>query len=351
MKAVRWHGRKDLRFEEVPSLPPPQKGWARVRVKACGICGSDLHEYENGPIATPNKTGPRHKLPPIIMGHEFSGIVEEFGPETTGPAPGTTVIVDASLTCGECYYCRIGRKILCVDRGVLGRTLDGGFAEYANVPAQNCYPASSAVFPEILALAEPLTVAIHGVNRGLFRKGEKGTVIGGGPIGLMVARVLFHRGAGDITLVEPVTSRRNLADRVGAHHTIDPNKGNVIDEVRQRTAGVGADVVFECVGSVKTYQLAIQLARKGGRIVILGATPEPTPINFREILISEKEIIGSLGRGDDWDEAVELLTCYPEIWQSLVSSKISLEETPGAFEKLLSQPHSGPGQVKVMVCP
>ncbi len=351
MKAVRWHGRKDLRFEELPFPPAPEKGWARVKVKACGICGSDLHEFEYGPIATPNKSGPRHKLPPLIMGHEFCGIVEELGPGTKGPAPGTTVIVDASLPCGECYYCRNDRKILCVDRGVLGRTLDGGFADYANVLAQNCYPVFSKVPYEVLALAEPLTVAIHGVNRGQFHTGDRGVVIGGGPIGLMVARVLFHRGAGDITLVEPVASRRSLADGLGVHRTIDPDERDVMTEVRSRTAGVGADVVFECVGSVQTYQLAIQLARKGGRIVILGASPEPTPINFREILIGEKEIVGSLGRADDWDEAMDLLSRYPEIWQRFVSTKLDLAETPRAFEMLLAQPHSGPGHIKVMVCP
>jgi threonine dehydrogenase-like Zn-dependent dehydrogenase len=238
--------------------------------------------------------------------------------------------------------------MLCTDRGILGRTLDGGFQGYVNVPVENCYPVLAKVPHEVLALAEPLTVAMHAVNRGRFRNGEVALVVGGGAIGLLTAMVLMRRGAGQVGVVEPVAARRKLAEELGVTFTIDPNEGRVIEEVFARASGIGADIVLECVGSAQTYQLSLNLARKQGRIVIVGGSPEPTPINFRDFLRSEKEIIGSFGRFDEWEESISLLGKEPWIWQRLIN-KLPLEEAPNAFQMLRTQPQGQAGYVKVII--
>lgn len=335
MIGVRWHGPKDIRVERLPDPPPPEEGWVRLKITACGICGTDIHEYEHGPIAIPKTSGPRHLLPPLILGHEFSGVVEALGPGTEGISIGTTVVVDAGISCGHCYFCTNDMKNLCVDRGIQGLTLDGGFAEYINVPIRNCYPVNHKISPDILALAEPLTVAIHAVNRSRSVMEDDALVIGGGPIGLMITKVLLLRGVKNVVgIIEPVETRRNLAVQLGAHYAIDPKQQNFEEGILEKTSGVGASVVFECVGSPRTYQLALHLTRKRGRTVLVGSSPEPTPINFRDFLKSEKEIIGSVGRSDEWQDAIELLEREEAAWRLLISERMSLKDAPEAFKRL-----------------
>lgn len=343
MLALRWHARADVRLDDIPPPPPPRSREVQLRVAACGICGTDVEEYRNGPIfipvGVPNPlTG---RAAPLTLGHEFAGEVVAVGAGVTSPRPGDRVAVDTLIFCGTCYWCQRHQVNLCERLAALGLMADGGLAELCNAPVHTLLPLPDTVSDEAGALAETLAVAVRALRRGRLVVGERVAVIGAGAVGLMALQAAIASGATTVTVVEPRAERRRLATELGASAVLSP--AGVLD--------VEADMVVECSGSVSAVVSAIQAARKGGRIVLVGIYGQPSEVNFLDLVGTEKELIGSLSHvyDEDFAAALALLGRGAVRAEPLVSDRVPLERAledgllalvrePQAHLKIIIQP-------------
>jgi (R,R)-butanediol dehydrogenase / meso-butanediol dehydrogenase / diacetyl reductase len=301
MLAVRWHGRGDVRVEEVPPPAPPGPAEVQLRVRWCGICGTDLEEWLSGPVFIPAAaphpvTGARA---PLVLGHEFTGVVVAVGAEVTGSWPGQRVAVDTIVSCGTCYWCRRGEVTRCPALGALGLHGDGGLAELCNAPARICLPVPETVADDEAALAEPLAVAVRALRRAGLRPGERVAVVGAGAVGLMAVQAAAAFGAGSVAVVEPLPQRRALAIRLGAGRAVPPGEAGALE----------ADVAVECTGTASAVGTALQALRSGGRAVLLSIVTQSALIAPMDLIRGEKSLIGSLSHVCDQDfrEALQLL--------------------------------------------
>ena len=269
MKAARFHGPGDIRIDDVPE-PTVGPGQVKVDVEWCGICGTDLHEYLEGPIFIPPKGSP-HPLTgqemPVVMGHEFAGVIAEVGAGVTNVKEGDRVAVEPYDVCGECSACRIGRYNICRKLGFVG--LDGqqgGFAERCVVDSRWAHPLGD-IPTDLGALVEPLAVAYHAVRLSGIKPGGTAAVFGSGPIGLVTTAALKAAGAEKVFVVEPAAVRKAKAPGAGADEVLDPTEVNVPDAIRDLTGGAGADVAFECAGVDAVLALRDRLGppRRHGR--------------------------------------------------------------------------------------
>jgi len=264
MLAVRLHGNRDLRVDEMPE--PDSVGHAQVRVlpQWCGICGTDLHEYAHGPLYTP-----ADQLPQVI-GHEFSAVIAEAGAGVRDFRPGDRVAVLPHVFCGTCYYCLRGRQGLCSSLRLTGVTWPwGGLAEQAVVPASQVVRLPEQVSFEQAAVLEPLATVVHGVERSGLRPGDSVLITGGGPIGQLALLVATAAGASQIFVSEPQPARRAAADRNGASATFDPGSADIALEVRERTGGIGADCAIECSGSQAGLDACVATVRRAATIAVI----------------------------------------------------------------------------------
>ncbi len=352
MKAARWHGRRDVRVEDVP-VPAPGEGEILLRVSFCGICGTDLEEYRHGPLVIPADrphalTGRRA---PLTMGHEFTGVVAALGPGVRGLREGDRVAPDIVLFCNACEFCRRHQYALCEKWATIGLHTDGGLAEYVTVPAFACARLPDSLSDAEAALIEPTECAVRAVNKAPPRLGDVVGILGGGPIGLLTLQVSRAAGAGAVILVEPRASRRALALELGAEAVLDPADPGWMEELRRLAGGLGPDVVFECAGRPDTASLAIRMARKGGRIVLIGLTGGEVPVDTLDLIVGEKTVIGTIQHHYDEDlpAAVRLLADGRVRGLPLVTARIPLAEVVrGGFEALTT-----PGQdhLKILVSP
>jgi len=351
MKAARWYGRKDVRVEEVPE-PSSGKGEVKIKVEWCGICGTDLHEYEAGPIFIPTSPHPiTGKTPPVTLGHEFSGTIVEIGDGVSGWKKGDRVTADACIVCGECYSCKHGMYHLCEKLGFNGLALDGGFAEYVVVPAYQLYKLDERMSFEEGALIEPISVGVHAV-RGRLKEGDTAAVIGAGTIGLVTLQAAKAAGATKIYVLEIAEKRKEFAKQFGADAVIDPTKEDAIEAIKKLNGGIGVDVAFECVGKETTLTEAIQVTHKGGRIVVAGifAGPFSGNIPYNDISVGEREVVGSIAynRGE-FQYSIDFVADGRIKAKELVTKKISLNEiVDGGFEELLEHRDK---HVKILVTP
>ncbi|HJM42600.1 MAG: 2,3-butanediol dehydrogenase [Nitrospinota bacterium] len=349
MKALRWHGPKDVRIDEVPD-PAPAPGEVVIAVAACGICGSDLHEYLDGPVLIPKAPHPlTGGMPPVTLGHEFSGRVVEVGAEVEGARRGERVTVNPCLLCLECAWCRRGQLNYCAKLGSLGLSRDGALAPLVSVPAYGCHVLPPEVDDHGGAVVEPLAVALHACRRARLRGGERVAVIGAGAIGLLVLQVLKAKGAGWVAVIEPREERRRLARDLGADVVIDPETEDPVRAVARRTGEERVAAAFECVGSPPAFATAFRAAGKGGRVVIVGLLPQPVQTNLLGLLVHEKEIIGSSAYVDEFSEAIGLLAQGRIRIDPLVTAHIPLEDAPArGLEALLRREEA---HVKILVIP
>lgn len=351
MKAAVWHGRKDVRVDEVPEPPAPGPGEVKVKVHWCGICGSCLHEYIAGPIFIPVDaphplTG---KKAPLIMGHEFSGDVVEVGPGVTNVQVGDRVAPDACQYCGTCYMCKRNRYSLCEKLAFTGLMADGAYAPYVNVPAYTLYKLPPEISYEIGALVEPIAVGVHAVRRGNLLEGDTVAILGAGTIGLVTLQAAKAAGASKIFSIEMAKARKEFAEKLGATAVIDPSKTDPIEEVRRLTGGLGVDVAFECIGNDKTGPQTAQLIRKGGKAVIVGIFEKPSQLHFNELVFNEKEIVGSLAYYGEFDTAISLLADGRIVGEPLITGKIKLDDiVEKGFEELIAHKESN---IKILVSP
>jgi (R,R)-butanediol dehydrogenase/meso-butanediol dehydrogenase/diacetyl reductase len=230
MKAARWYGPKDVRIDNIDE-PIVTDGLVKIKVKWCGICGSDLHEYLGGPIFIP--VGKPHPLSgnvaPVVLGHEFSGEVVEVGSNVKKIKVGDNVVVEPIVACNECTNCKEGNYHLCPSLGFHGLCgTGGGFAEYTTFPEEFVYKLPEGFTYEMGALIEPITVAMHSLRRGKFETGQTAVVVGAGPIGLATIECLKASGAKMVIAVELSSTRKEYAKRSGADIVLDPREVDVI---------------------------------------------------------------------------------------------------------------------------
>jgi L-iditol 2-dehydrogenase len=257
-----------------------KEGEVLVRVEACGICGTDLHIVD----------GTSRSTPPVVLGHEYAGVIEDAGRGTAFPE-GTRVAVDPNIPCGHCSYCRRGFVHLCEGLRALGVDLDGGMAEFCIVPGNQVLVLPGDMTATAGALIEPVSCAVHGCDRAGILPGDAVVILGGGTVALIMLQLVRNARPGKIILVEPLDHKREIARRLGADAVLDPTVEDIAAAVLERT-GVGADVVIECVGKPATMAMSLSLARRGGIVEFFGVCPvgvtipvEPNLVYFRELTI------------------------------------------------------------------
>lgn len=300
MSALRLHAPGDLRLDEVP-IPEPGTGEVLVKVHRCGICGTDLH-IAKGNFPAPNL--------PLTLGHEFSGTVAALGAGVGDVTVGAPVVVDINISCGHCYFCTRGQKLFCPSVAQLGVHRAGGLAEYVTAPAGNLHFLPAGLSLDTATYVEPLACAIHGQDRVGVRSGDSVLVLGGGPMGLAHIALARMNGAASVIVSEPDPRRRTLAERMGADHTVDPIGDSLPQALADLTGGIGPDVVIEAVGSVRTYESAVDVVRRGGKVLAYGAAPQDAVMSLRPFDVYAKEltVVGSYaGTYDTWPRAIALL--------------------------------------------
>lgn len=348
MQALRWHGVKDLRVETIQE-PVTQKGQVKIRVEACGICGSDLHEYAAGPIFIPE--GTPHPLTneqaPIVMGHEFSGQIVEVGEGVAALKVGDRVVVEPIFACGKCTACRQGKYNLCEKMGFLGLAGGGGgFSEYVAADAHMVHKIPDTLSYEQGALVEPSAVALYAVRSSQFKVGDRAAVFGTGPIGLLVIEALKASGASEIYAVELSEERRNKAEELGAIG-INPAEKEAVQEIIQLTNG-GVDVAYEVTGVPVVLNQAIQSTAIGGQIMIVSIFEREASLHPNQIVMQERNIAGIIGYRNVFPAVISLMQqgYFPS--EKLVTKRIGLEKiVEEGFETLLQEK----SQVKIMVSP
>ncbi len=301
MQAAVFHGPHDIRLTEVAD-PTPQVGEVLIKVQRAGICGSDLNRFHYG----------SHPWPPgFIMGHEFCGDIAAVGPDVTAWHVGQQVVVEPTLYCGACFYCQQGYHNRCVDfaqRGITGSGTNGGFAEYVCVPAYQPHVRPSALSPDLGALVEPTAVSVHGWQRAGLEQPDSVVVVGLGNIGLLAILVAKAKQAGQIIAIGKYTPRQELALAYGASLVLEPDDPRLQQRILEQTAGLGAELVLEAAGTPSSLRTAVDVARKGGKIVVLGVFHEEVALDYRMILLMEKQIMGSLiYRRQDFADAIAIL--------------------------------------------
>ncbi len=310
-------------------IPIPSNHEALIKVQQAGICGSDVHAYFG-----------KHPFIhcPIVLGHEFVGIVEQCG-DGTEELLGQRVTVLPSLACGRCPQCREGRYNICQTLKVIGCQAPGAFAEYVLVPKDRIFTLPHALDWDLGTLVEPLAVAVHAVRRAANIGGKNTLVLGCGTIGLMTTYVLAAYGAGTITAVDYEAARRTLAESMGANKTLSP------DQPLQKPI----HTAFECVGIAQTTNQAIACIEKGGEIVILGVFEEDVSVNMGLVQDKELSMLGTLMYTDsDYAEAIRLLDANPGAVRQLITHRYDLDQIDDAFQFLASRPSEA---IKVIIRP
>ena len=281
MKSAMFYGKHDLRIEEAPKpvLGPHD---VLIQVKACGVCGTDVHIYEGD-------KGAADVTPPTILGHEFSGVVAEVGPEVSDFAVGDRVCIDPNHPCGCCEPCRDGINHYCEHMTGYGTTVDGGFAEYCAVDAQQVYKLGPNTSFEQGAMTEPVACCLHGMDMCDVKPGSSVVVIGGGMIGLLMLQLSRLAGASKTALLEPVESKRKVGKKLGADVVIDPLHEDV-KAVLKENGMTWINTVIECVGKPSTIEQAIDIAGNKGTVMMFGLTKPDEVISVKPFQIFQKEL-------------------------------------------------------------
>jgi (R,R)-butanediol dehydrogenase/meso-butanediol dehydrogenase/diacetyl reductase len=347
-RAAVWYGARDVRVVDVElrAIGPAE---AAIEVAYCGICGSDLHEYTDGPHAIPvNDPHPESgATAPIILGHEFCGTVVDVGSTVSALAPGDRVAVEPQYRCGACPRCQNGEYNICRHFGFAGLMGDGGMAERAVVPAYMLHRLPHTVSLEQAAVFEPAAVALHAWRRADIRPGETIAVVGLGPIGLLVVMLAVRHGAGRVIATDLSPARLQLAHALGATRVVPAEpRAAVPDLIRQATGGEGADVAFEVVGSEETLRTCLDATRKGGRVLLVGLA-ETVSIDAFAMVNKEQSIITSVGYRDVYPELIRLVEQGMDL-TAIVTATIALEDVVhDGFNALLR----GGDQIKILVRP
>ncbi|NTZ87416.1 2,3-butanediol dehydrogenase [Burkholderia metallica] len=351
MRALQWHGPRDVRLVEIDT-PRVGPGDVRIAVAYCGICGSDLHEYADGPHAIPvDAPHPlSRRTAPLTLGHEFCGTVVEVGEGVTTLRAGDRVAVEPEYRCSQCAYCRSGSYNLCVSMGFAGLMGDGGMADFAVVPAYMLHRLPDGVSLEQAAVMEPAAVALHALRRGELRLGDTCAVFGLGPIGLLLIMLAKLQGATTIVAVDVSPERLAAATRFGATHAFDArglDASALQDAIRAATGGLGVDTSFEAAGLQATFESAMRALRKGGRVVMVGLMPHVGFDAFRAVN-DELTFTASVGYRHAYEDLLRIVASGALDLTSIVTRTVALEDAVAdGFDALLADRT----QIKILVSP
>lgn len=330
MKAFRMHGVGDLRLDNIPE---PEAGVGEVILKPLytGVCSTDLHILYTGAFV---------KHLPITMGHEFSGEVVALGPDInwddrypqSQPLKiGDRVCVEPVLPCMKCYYCFRGQVNLCLNMSHLGIWQDGSLAEYVRAPAARCLRLPDTLTNQEGALIEVLACGVNFVQKAAIKPGDVVAVIGGGPMGQMAAMVALVSGPQMLIMSELSLERREVARRMGVHVTIEADKVDSVQAVRDLTGGRGADVVMECVGVEVSVQQALDMTRRGGCCVLGGLPVKLLQLDLKEVVFGEKQVTGAMASVWQFGRALDLIQNHRVNPAGIIAREYSFEEAPEAL--------------------
>jgi 2-desacetyl-2-hydroxyethyl bacteriochlorophyllide A dehydrogenase len=349
MKALVLREYGKFTYEEVPD-PKIQPDEVLVEVKACGICGSDVHGMDGS-------TGRR--IPPVIMGHEASGVIVDRG-SAVASAPGggqwptgAPVTFDSTVWCGECWYCRRGEINLCENRRVLGVSCedyrrDGAFARYVAVPHRILYRIPDGVGFERAAMVEPLSIAFHAVRLARPQVNDVALVVGAGMIGLLIVQVLKVAGCGRVVSADVDPAKLKRARESGADDALDPQAPDFAGRIRDMTSGRGVDLSFEAVGVTAALQTALASVRKGGRLTLVGNVAPKVDLALQSVVTREVALLGSCGSQGEYPACLDLIASGRVNLDSLLSAKAPLSEGASWFDRLHKRE---PGLMKVILQP
>jgi L-iditol 2-dehydrogenase len=343
MRALLLAEYKKLSLVDMP-VPAIADEEVLVRVKACGVCGSDIHGYDGS-------TGRR--IPPLVMGHEAAGVIERVGSRVDAFAAGDRVTFDSMVSCGACDFCRRGQINLCDNRMVLGVSCGdyrrhGAFAEYVAVPARILYKLPERLPFDHAALTEAVSIAAHAVNRHVPGPDDTVVVVGAGMIGLLTIQVLRAKAVRTIVAVDLDAQKLDLARRLGATHTVHANSVDASSTVLDMTSGRGADVAFEVVGLGDTVASAIRSVRKGGTVVVIGNLSPAVELPLQSVVTREISVLGSCGSNGEIPECLDMLARGVIDVDSIITVTAPLDQGPELFARLYD---GDPRLMKVVLQP
>ncbi len=321
MRAARLVSIGQMLVEDVP-VPALGPDDLLVRVEACGICGSDRHMFR----------GEYPTALPVTLGHEFCGVVEVAGPNVARLKPGDRITGDPNIACGHCRHCRDGRPNLCDTLTAIGVFRDGGFAEYVLVPQGQAVALPATLSPIHGAFSEPLACCLHGLDVARIVPGQSVAILGGGVIGLLMVQLARLAGATSVILTTRQKPRRDLAEALGATHTLDASRPDVVEAIAGPggVAPGGVDVVLECAGVPETFIQSVALARRGGAVVIFGVTPKGAGVRVEpfELLTRELRIESAWLNPLTHARAAKLIAEGTLELDKLVTRTVPLDEVP-----------------------
>lgn len=333
MKALVMHEYKHLTYEEVPT-PSPKKGEVLIRLQACSVCGSDVHGFDGS-------SGRRQ--PPLIMGHEASGIIAELGEGVTDYKVGDRVTFDSTIYCGECDMCKAGKVNLCNSRMVLGVSCDeynrdGCFAEYVVVPDYILYRMPDNVTFTQAAMIEPLSVAYHAATRTPVTPNDSVLVVGIGTIGLLTMQVVRSFGAKQIIAVDIDDSRLELARKNGATHTINSKDPDALEQILALTEdGQGVDIAMDATGIESTVNLCIKSVHLDGRVVLIGNLAQNMNFPLQYVVTRQISLFGSCASAGEYPQCLDLIASGQVEVDSMISKIVPLEEGDKWMNKIFNR--------------
>lgn len=331
---------------ELTDMPQPEIGPddVLVSVRACGICGSDIHGFDGS-------SGRR--IPPLVMGHEAAGMVAEVGGNVTRFQPGQRVTFDSMISCGRCDFCRRGQINLCDNRRVLGVSCGeyrqhGAFAEFVAVPQNIVYAIPDELKFEHAALIEAVSVAVHAANRTPVSLGDTALVVGSGMIGLLVIQAIRLAGCSRVIAADLSDEKLAVARQLGADETINAGREDVVARVLELTGGRGADISLEVVGHTTTVDTAVKAVRKGGTVTLVGNLSPEITLPLQSVVTREISLLGNCASSGEYPACIELLSRGDIRVDPLITATASLDEGPQWFERLYG---GDPSAMKVVLQP
>lgn len=337
MKAAVLEGVKKLVVKDIP-VPKPKDDEVLIKVDCCGLCGTDMKLW----------TGQYSAKIPVVLGHEYAGEIVEVGSAVKGLKVGQKVVSDPNESCGACYWCRNAQPCFCNDLAAYGVLRDGGFAEFCTASEKGVYPMPDGLDFEVASFTEPVSCVVHAADRIGYKAADNVVIIGGGPMGQIHLQFALNAGVNQVILVELEESRIKMAKEYGATHVLNPKEVDIKKTVMELTGGYGADVVVEVVGHANTLEMGMELAKKGGKIIVFGFAPEGEKASFIpfDILSKELTIIGAWVNPYSYSRALDVLASGQVDVRPLISSRVKLDDIMDGFNMMIEKPE---GFVKALI--